>query len=179
MTLILLANERLIDPQFHRISTQCQSTLAALVLSSQASCLNPQALVGLLVSASNTSVIGPIDNWVSGLCSQPACSNNTLASVVNNVTSGCPDEIQALGFSTTDTEEITTLVQMTYPTFRQIACTEEYVNAFSCRLQCSLTAHPMIAHPMAIRCASRRPSTIYSRIPGRSPWQDCRASFKR
>lgn len=109
----------------HRLSSQCQSTLATLVLSPQASCLNAQALVGLLLSGSNTSVVGPINNWLTGLCAQPACSNDSLAAIIGNVTSGCPDEIQALGFSTSDAGEITTLVESMYPALRQIGCLEE------------------------------------------------------
>ncbi|CDO74345.1 hypothetical protein BN946_scf184645.g1 [Trametes cinnabarina] len=107
------------------ISSQCQSTLASLVGNSDASCLNPQALVGLVVassSSSNSSIVPTINSWLTGLCSRPACTNDTLASVVQSVTSGCSSELTSLGLSNVDAGELTTLVQMAYPTARQVAC---------------------------------------------------------
>ncbi|KAI8993832.1 hypothetical protein BD414DRAFT_264899 [Trametes punicea] len=106
------------------ISSQCQSTLASIVTSSDASCLNPQALVGLVISSSssNSSIVPTINSWLTGLCSRPACTNDTLAAVVQNVTSGCPSELSSLGLSNVDSGELTTLVQAVYPTIREIAC---------------------------------------------------------
>ncbi|KAI9066570.1 hypothetical protein FKP32DRAFT_1621942 [Trametes sanguinea] len=107
------------------ISSQCQSTLASIVGSSDASCLNAQSLVGLVVSSStssNSSVVPTINSWLTGLCSRPACTNSTLASVVQNVTSGCSSELSALGLSNVNADELTTLVQTAYPTVRQVAC---------------------------------------------------------
>ncbi|KAI0695974.1 hypothetical protein C8T65DRAFT_583856 [Cerioporus squamosus] len=114
------------------ISSQCQSTLAALVTSSDASCLNAQALVGLVASSSsssNTSIVSSINTWATGLCSKPACSNDTLAAVVSNITSGCSSDLQSLGLSNIDSGELTSIVQTAYPTVRQVLCLADTNNS--------------------------------------------------
>ncbi|TFK92064.1 hypothetical protein K466DRAFT_582280 [Polyporus arcularius HHB13444] len=114
------------------ISSQCQSTLAALVTSSDASCLNAQALVGLVASSSsssNTSIVSSVNTWATGLCSKPACSNDTLAAVVSNITSGCSADLQSLGLSNIDAGELTSIVQTAYPTVRQVLCLADTSNS--------------------------------------------------
>lgn len=112
----------------HRLSTQCQAALATIVGNSDASCLNAQALIGLVVSTSsttNTSIIPTVNTWLTGMCSRPACTNATLATVVSSVTSGCSTELGQLGLSDVDSSSLTALVQSAYPTVRQVACLGE------------------------------------------------------
>lgn len=107
------------------LSTQCQATLASLVVSSENACLNPTDLVGIVTAGSNTSLIQPINNWLSGMCSQPQCTNQTLSDIVSNVTSGCSSDLQSLGAGNVNAEEITNIVQLAYPTVRKIACLKD------------------------------------------------------
>jgi hypothetical protein len=58
------------------------------------------------------------------MCSKSACSNQTLATLVTNVTSGCSTDLSSLGL---DVQDVTTTVQQFYPTVRQILCLQEYV----------------------------------------------------
>jgi hypothetical protein len=58
------------------------------------------------------------------MCSQSACSNQTLATLVTNVTNGCSSDLSSLGL---DVQDVTTTVQRFYPTERQILCLQEYV----------------------------------------------------
>lgn len=108
-----------------RISTQCQGTLVTLVTSPDAQCMSPEALAGLIVSGANASVITPINNWLGDLCARPACSNNTLASIVTNVTAGCQSDLQSFGISNSSVDEIIQIVQEVYPVARQVACLAE------------------------------------------------------
>ncbi|KAI0779770.1 hypothetical protein C8Q74DRAFT_1260930 [Fomes fomentarius] len=113
------------------ISSQCQSALGAIVQNPDASCLNAQALVGLVVkssSSSDTSVVSSVDTWLKGLCGKPLCSNDVLAAVVQNVTSGCSSDLSALGLSNIDAGQLTTLVQQAYPTARQSLCLADTSN---------------------------------------------------
>lgn len=126
--ILSLADIHCAFPASFSLSSQCQDTLAALVTSSDASCLNAQALVGLIASSSssaNTSIVSPINTWATGLCSRAACSNDTLATVVSNVTSGCSSDLESLGLSNIDSGELTQLVQTAYPSVRQILCLAE------------------------------------------------------
>ena len=106
------------------LSQSCQSTLAQLVTSSETTCLNAGSLVGLVVSTQNTSIVSTINSWLTGMCSQTACSNQTLADVVSNVTSGCQSDLQSAGIDTS-ASELTSLVQEYYPTARKAACLAE------------------------------------------------------
>ncbi|KAI0940592.1 hypothetical protein AcW1_003748 [Taiwanofungus camphoratus] len=111
------------------LSSQCQATLAQLVTSPETKCLNAQSLVGIVVSGSNTSVISPVNSWLTGLCAQPACTNETLAAVVGNITNGCSSDLQSYGFSSGNSSELTSLVQTAYPTARQVACLADTSNS--------------------------------------------------
>ncbi|KAI1796355.1 hypothetical protein LXA43DRAFT_615686 [Ganoderma leucocontextum] len=104
------------------ISSQCQSTLASILTSSDASCLNAQSLLGLAAASGNTSVVPTINTWLTGLCAKPACTNQTISALVQNVTSGCQSELSSLGLSGIDASELTALVESAYPTVRKVAC---------------------------------------------------------
>ncbi|PIL34109.1 hypothetical protein GSI_03820 [Ganoderma sinense ZZ0214-1] len=104
------------------ISSQCQSSLASLLTSSDATCLNAQALLGLATTTNNASVVPTLNTWLTGLCAKPACSNQTLSAVVSNLTSGCSTELSSLGLGSIDASELTALVETAYPTVRKVAC---------------------------------------------------------
>ncbi|TFY58106.1 hypothetical protein EVJ58_g6621 [Rhodofomes roseus] len=110
------------------ISSSCSSTLAQLVTSTETTCLNAQSLVGLIVSTQNASVVTTVNNWLTGMCSQSLCSNQTLSDVVTNVTSGCASDLQSAGISTSDPSSLVSMVQQYYPTARQAACLADTSN---------------------------------------------------
>ncbi|KAJ3532675.1 hypothetical protein NM688_g7388 [Phlebia brevispora] len=114
------------------ISSQCQGTLTSIVLSDQGTCLNAQALIGVLMAGSNSSLISPINSWLTGLCAEAACSNDTLASLSASLTSGCQTELGSLGFGNVTAGQLTSLVQTVYPTVRQIACLEDTTSNTLC-----------------------------------------------
>ncbi|EIW82616.1 hypothetical protein CONPUDRAFT_120715 [Coniophora puteana RWD-64-598 SS2] len=115
------------------LSSQCQSTLASIATSSEGSCLNLAGLIPLATAnSSSTSVISPINSWLSGVCSVGACSNQTLSDVVTNVTSGCSSDLQGLGISSSNAQEIIPYVQEAYPVVRQIACLQDTTTSQNC-----------------------------------------------
>ncbi|KAI0769643.1 hypothetical protein BD413DRAFT_476957 [Trametes elegans] len=129
----LVAGLQMAGTSAQSLSTQCQAALASIVANSDAStCLNAQALVGLVVSSSgssNSSIVPTINTWLTGLCSRPACSNDTLASVVSSVNSGCSTELSSFGLNNVGTDQLTSLVQTAYPTVRQVACLGDTSNS--------------------------------------------------
>ncbi|KAH7913919.1 hypothetical protein BJ138DRAFT_1001353 [Hygrophoropsis aurantiaca] len=115
------------------LSSQCESGLASIAGSSEASCLNLNALVQLALSnSSSTSVIPTINTWATGLCSTGACTNQTLSDVVTNITTACSTELQSIGASTTNTGALISAVQQAYPTVRQIACLKDTSTSTLC-----------------------------------------------
>ncbi|PCH43908.1 hypothetical protein WOLCODRAFT_26285 [Wolfiporia cocos MD-104 SS10] len=109
------------------LSSKCQTTLAGLVVSSEASCLNAGSLVGLVVAGKNTSLVSPINTWLTGLCSRGACTNETLANVVSNVTAGCQSDLEEYNITATSAQ-LTALAQEYYPTARKVACLADTSN---------------------------------------------------
>jgi len=104
------------------LSTDCSNALKGVLASSDASCLNPSSLLSFFVG-NNQSVPTTINSWLTGLCSSGFCSNDTLAEVVTNITSGCSADLSNLGASVPAT--LTQLVQEVYPTVRNIVCLKD------------------------------------------------------
>jgi hypothetical protein len=107
------------------ITPQCKTALTNVIASPDAACLDGSALLSLVIQGNNASIIDPINTWLTGLCAQPQCSNDTLAAVVKNVTDGCPDEFSSLGISGSSTADITAQVQAAYPPIRQAICLKD------------------------------------------------------
>lgn len=114
------------------ISSQCQATLADIVLSSDGQCLNAQALIGILMSGTNSSLVSPINSWLTGLCAQPSCTNDTLSTVTTNLTAGCQAELGDFGFGNATAPQLVSLVQTMYPTIREVVCLEDTTSNTLC-----------------------------------------------
>ena len=87
--------------------------------------MNAQSLLGLVATTNNASVVPTINTWLTGLCAKPACTNQTISNVVQNLTSGCSSDLSALGLGSIDANELTALVESAYPTIRKVFCLAE------------------------------------------------------
>lgn len=107
--------------QISNVSPQCQNTIIAVAASPQAECLNPNGLLQVFLQGTSNSVVTPIDNWLKGLCAEGPCSNDDIAAIVTNITTGCATDLQSvLGNATPGS--LTPLVQQIYPTVRKVVC---------------------------------------------------------
>ncbi|GLB40671.1 hypothetical protein LshimejAT787_0805420 [Lyophyllum shimeji] len=107
------------------LSQACTNTLVSIASNPDVSaCLNPSALLTIATDTSK-SIVDPINNWLTGLCAAPACSNNTLAAIVANATNGCQAELAGLGFQASDAGAVTGIVQQYYPTARKVVCLKD------------------------------------------------------
>ncbi|KAG5641203.1 hypothetical protein DXG03_005774 [Asterophora parasitica] len=107
------------------LSQPCTQALTTIATSADANaCLTPSPLIPILTN-SNISIVEPINNWLTSLCAAPACSNNTLAAIVTNVTAGCSTELSLAGFQSGDTSAVTALIQKYYPDVRNIVCLKD------------------------------------------------------
>jgi len=107
------------------VSAQCQSTLLNISSSTEGQCINAAGLVPIFLASSNSSLIGPFQSWLTGLCSKGPCTNQTLATLVANVTQGCSSDLSSLGINDNNASSITASVQEYYPVVRQIACLKD------------------------------------------------------
>ncbi|KAF9263288.1 hypothetical protein L218DRAFT_973110 [Marasmius fiardii PR-910] len=108
------------------LTPACTSALGTVATNSDASaCLAPAALVGIAASNSSTSLVDPINNWLSSLCAASICSNSTLDFIVNTVTDGCAQELSLLGYNSNQKTEVASAVKQYYPTVRRLVCLKD------------------------------------------------------
>ncbi|KAK0241734.1 hypothetical protein EDD85DRAFT_413231 [Armillaria nabsnona] len=94
----------MVSAQSISLSSNCTDSLKSLLTSPDSACMNPSALLSFVVGT-DKSIPDTINNWLSGLCSQGSCSDESIEAMVTNVTTGCTQELAS-----------------TYPTARNIAC---------------------------------------------------------
>lgn len=107
------------------MSQSCQSAALGIFTSNSAAsqCINGGGLLDLVVKlGENTSLVQPVTNWVSGLSSAGACTNETLAAGVRTVASGCSAD---LALNSLRTDEYISFVQGLYPTVRKVVSLKE------------------------------------------------------
>lgn len=114
------------------ISSQCKGALAGLLTDAGAQCLNPSGIATVLTANQNASLVGPVDNWLQGMCDQSPCSNATLSAVANDVVSGCQAELQEAGLANLTADQLTSLAQQFYPSLREMACLQDTTNSTLC-----------------------------------------------
>ncbi|KAK0454927.1 hypothetical protein EV421DRAFT_462675 [Armillaria borealis] len=107
------------------LSTGCVAALSAVSADPEASiCLSLSTLIPLFGNG-NTSIVDPVNTWVSNVCSVGPCSNDTVAAVVGNLTSGCSTELATIGLNTSETDQNIVTAQEAYPTVRRILCLQD------------------------------------------------------
>ncbi|KAI0344724.1 hypothetical protein BDW22DRAFT_1354871 [Trametopsis cervina] len=131
------------------LSQGCEAGLAGLALNSDASCLNVQGLVGVLAAGDNTSLVDPINTWLGGFCSQPQCSNDTLASVVNTVTTACSAELSSFGLTNVSPAQLSSLVQSLFPVAKGVACLQDQSNNTLCATE-TLRGYETVNGPFTV-----------------------------
>ncbi|KAJ7497418.1 hypothetical protein FB451DRAFT_1211409 [Mycena latifolia] len=104
------------------LSSGCTDSLEGILNSPDAACLNPSALLSFFVGTQQ-SVPSTVNQWLTGLCSTGFCSNETLAAVVSNVTTGCATDLSSVDAGIPQT--LTQLVQEVYPTARAVMCLKD------------------------------------------------------
>jgi len=119
-----LAGAGLISAQFiPTISPGCQSILTRIMASPDTACLNPSSLLSIEINSRQTSIVDTMNNWVTGVCSTTACSNQTITAVIAEITSGCSEELAVvLSFSPYSVPQLTQYALEYYPTARKVAC---------------------------------------------------------
>jgi len=108
------------------ISNGCQSTLSNLLASPDTSCLNLSAFLSVAFRGTDSSIISTVNNWATGLCGVAPCTNDIIAAVVTNITSGCSTELNRInGFASFPVNRIIQAAQTAYPTARSLLCLQD------------------------------------------------------
>jgi len=107
--------------QISGVSSQCQNTIIAVAANPKTECLNPSGLLQIFLQGTSGSIVSPVDTWLKGLCALAPCSNDDIASIVTNVTTGCATDLQSFTGGA-EPGALTPLVQQIYPTVRKAVC---------------------------------------------------------
>jgi hypothetical protein len=108
------------------LTPACTTALQGVLVAPDAACLNLGSFLSSALS-SNKSVPDIANDWLTGLCATGSCSNSSIASVVQTVTTGCAEDLNNLGLGNAgiSTQTILDYAQTFYPTVRQIACLKD------------------------------------------------------
>jgi hypothetical protein len=109
------------------LSANCQTAVKNIAANKDASaCLQPAPLIAAVASTdANSSIVEPVNSWLTSLCSASPCSNSTLEFIVNTATDGCATELSLIGYDSSQKSQITDLVKQIYPTARKVVCLKE------------------------------------------------------
>lgn len=112
------------------LSQQCQDALSGSFANPEVSaCLNVFTALNIFSTTANTSVVPAIDNWLHGVCAAAPCSNSTLSAAATNITTGCQSDLNSIGISSSDAQDIVNTVLPLYSTIRKVACLEDTKNS--------------------------------------------------
>ncbi|PVG02394.1 hypothetical protein CPB86DRAFT_697437 [Serendipita vermifera] len=68
------------------------------------------------------SWVPAIDHWLTGLCSQPTCTNETVQAALQNITQGCSQELVSINLGVEDIANITAALQEYASHGRGVTC---------------------------------------------------------
>jgi hypothetical protein len=100
-------------------SAECQAAVIGVLSAGDfASCFPAAALLPALTS--NSSIVPPLDDFMSDLCYSQPCSNATLEAAAQAVITGCQSDLQDDGLSA----GLVATAFMQYPLVREVLCTK-------------------------------------------------------
>lgn len=134
------------------LSAACIGAIVGITTDPAAvACLNPGPLTTLFLNPGNTSIVGPINSWLTGLCAAAPCSNDTLSAIVKNITTGCQLELSVLGPNRPSDDQLVTVVQKAYPIVREVVCLKDNNdNGTNCITQTLKNIESFVGVPLTI-----------------------------
>lgn len=117
------------------LTNNCLNSLKGLLTNPDAACLNAPALLQIAI---NQDVPVTIGNWLNGFCASGECSSESITKIVANVTTGCVEDITAIGISATQTEitgVVDSIAQRVFPTARKVACLKDTTSGLFCPVE--------------------------------------------
>jgi len=143
----LAAGQKLSD-----LSTECQAGINQLSSNSEASnCLALNQFTNIFLTPSDQSVIAPVTNWLTAFCGASDCSDSTLATVVESITTACAKDIAALGATGNDTAStITPYVQQYFGLVKKGLCLANTESDQFCATELANGAQTALGKPLSI-----------------------------
>jgi len=133
------------------ISQQCQTGISNLAANSEASsCLGVNQFTNLFLTNPNTSVITPVQNWLTAFCGAPDCSNATIAAVVTNVSTACATDLQSLEITSSAVQMIIPYITEFFGTAKEVLCLADTSKSEFCAVEIGQTIETATGHPLSL-----------------------------
>jgi hypothetical protein len=119
------------------ISKECTSTLFNLAFSPEASaCFNAPDLINAGINKTQTLAdpLGAATTWINGLCSNGWCSEGVLQSFIQNVTTGCSEDLKAANINIDLTTNTMDNIKTGYRAARDIICLKDTSSGDLCAI---------------------------------------------
>ncbi|KAG8791939.1 hypothetical protein FRC12_007776 [Ceratobasidium sp. 428] len=108
------------------LSPSCQNALNDAVNGPAGTCLNVRGFVDIYTETQGSeSLIPPVDSWLSSICSQPACTNATIDTVVSTFTAGCRTDLAQENVTNDQVQTIVGYIKMYHAVAREVVCLKD------------------------------------------------------
>jgi len=155
-TIALIAFSNLVSAQMFSIlnlSDSCNKAMGQLVIGPAASCLNTAGMINVLTTPSTQSWVSPFNNYLTVLCSQPACTNDTISTAISGLKDGCSSDLAAKGWSADDIATDLGQASRYYPSVREVLCLRDITDESSqdlCMTTTLSNEEAMLGQPLNI-----------------------------
>jgi len=133
------------------LSASCQAVITELQRdNAAATCTDLAGLLNILATPKNDSLIAPIDGWLRSFCAAAPCSNDTLSSVAQNITTGCASDLNSVGITPDDVSNVASLGQVIFPLGKEIACLADSKASAFCVTEVLTSIQTFVGQPLSI-----------------------------
>lgn len=134
-----------------QLSSNCTNGISQLSSNDEASkCLALNQLSTLAVLKSDQSVLTPVDNWLKAFCAAPVCSNSTIETVVQAVSTACATDIQQLGATQDQVTSIIPMISQYFGTAKEMLCLADTKTDIFCASEMAANAQTQLGQPLSL-----------------------------
>lgn len=158
-TAVILSVGALAAAQNINLSPSCNTAVSALAQNAAVeNCTNVNGLLNILVAPANTSLIQPINSFLTGFCAASDCSATTITGVVNNITTACAQDLAQLGVTGVNGQQVGSIVAQFFDLAKDVAClADSSANQF-CLTEVLTNVQTFLGQPLSI-------ATLESTLP--------------
>jgi hypothetical protein len=134
------------------LSTECQAGINGLSSNTEANnCLALNQFTNIFLTPSDQSVIAPVTNWLTAFCGASDCSDSTISTVVESITTACAKDLAPLGVTGNDTSAtVAQYVQQYFGTAKEVLCLANTSSDQFCATELANDAQDSLGKPLSI-----------------------------
>ncbi|EJD42691.1 hypothetical protein AURDEDRAFT_114934 [Auricularia subglabra TFB-10046 SS5] len=156
------------------LSQTCQNGITAVTQDAAANdCLDVSGLVNIVVADSKTSLVTPINNWLTSFCGAPNCSADTISAVVANVTQACASDFEKLGVTSDQVSVVLPYIQQYFGTAKEILCLADTTQDQFCFTEYATSLQDALGAPLTVETVKGSLDSLELKIPKNATCVEC------